>query len=208
MIKIRTLEVAGIGPAIHAMRNPYDSWEKSDTHQGKIGDKDRELSDKLSTAGTEHCKHLRMCMVWAEIEKAPIYWWKEFDTYRMGVEKLSCSTMHTIMNKPLQLSDFSCEHLTVIGTQRLLETIDTLNEYRRLYNMVDDKELKKLYWWQFIQLLPSSYNQRRTVMMSYAALRQICKQRKGHKLDEWHAFIDWCKTLPESWMILDEEGEN
>ena len=208
MIKIRTLEVAGIGPAIHAMRNPYDSWEKSDTHQGKIGDKDRKLSDKLSKAGTEHCKHLRMCMVWAEIEQAPIYWWKEFDTYRMGVEKLSCSTMHTIMNKPLQLSDFSCEHLTVIGTQQLQETIDTLNEYRRLYNMVDDKELKKLYWWQFIQLLPSSYNQRRTVMMSYAALRQICKQRKGHKLDEWHTFINWCKTLPESWMILDEEGEN
>ena len=111
------------------------------------------------------------------------------------------------MNKPLQLSDFSCEHLTLIGTQRLLETIDTLNEYRRLYNMVDDKELKKLYWWQFIQLLPSSYNQRRTVMMSYAALRQICKQRKGHKLDEWHYFIAWCKTLPESWMILGEEGE-
>ena len=104
MIKIRTLEVAGIGPAIHAMRNPYDSWEKSDTHQGKIGDKDRELSDKLSTAGTEHCKHLRMCMVWAEIEKAPIYWWKEFDTYRMGVEKLSCSTMHTIMKKPWNAS--------------------------------------------------------------------------------------------------------
>lgn len=207
MIQIKTLEVAGIGPAIHAMRNPFDSWEKSDTHQGKIGDKDRELSDKLSTAGTEHCKHLRMCMVWAEIEKAPLYWWKEFDTYRMGVEKLSCSTMHTIMKKPLQLSDFSCEKLTVIGTQRLQETIETLNEYRRLYNQVSDKELRKLYWWQFIQLLPSSYNQRRTVMMSYAALRQICKQRKGHKLDEWHDFIDWCKTLPESWMILGEEGE-
>ena len=207
MIQIKTLEVAGIGPAIHAMRNPYDSWEKSDTHRGKIGDKDKELSEKLGNAGPEHAKHLRMCMVWAEIEKAPIYWWKEFDTYRMGVEKLSCSTMHTIMNKPLQLSDFSCEHLTLIGTQRLLETIDTLNEYRRLYNMVDDKELKKLYWWQFIQLLPSSYNQRRTVMMSYAALRQICKQRKGHKLDEWHYFIAWCKTLPESWMILGEEGE-
>ena len=106
MIRIRTLEVAGIGQAIHAMRNPYDSWSKSDTVRGRVGDADKELSERLSAAGTEHCKHLRMCMVWAEIW-APLYWWKEFDTYRAGVEKVSCSTMHTITKNPFSAEMFS-----------------------------------------------------------------------------------------------------
>jgi len=206
MIKIRTLEVAGIGPAIHAMRNPLNSWSKSDTHHGSIGEKDRELSERLSNAGPEHAKHLRMCMVWAEIE-APLYWWKEFDTYRMGVEKLSCSTMHTIAKKPFELADFSADHLTIRGGNQLKMLIDTLNDYRDAYNSAEDAETKKTYWWQLIQLLPTCYNQRRTVMMSYAALRQICSQRKGHKLDEWHKFREWAFGLPEGWMIGTKEGD-
>lgn len=198
MIKIKTLEVAGIGPAIHAMRNPYDSWDKSDTRHGLIGEKDRELSEKLSDAGTEHCKHLRLCMVWAEVE-APLYWWKEFDTYRMGVEKLSCSTMHTIHSKPFEREDFSHECLKPYNYNWLDSMIERLNHERDKYNSSEHKD--KESWYNIIQMLPSSYNQRRTVMMSYAALRQICKQRKGHKLKEWHDFRSWAFGLPEGWMI-------
>lgn len=192
MIKIKTLEVAGIGPAIHAMRNPYDSWEKSDTHHGRIGEADRELSEKLSNAGTEHCKHLRLCMVWAEIE-APLFWWKEFDTYRTGVEKLSCSTMHTITKKPFNKGIFS-------GDVRQ-ELLDWLEVERGFYLVSDSPEEKQKHWRRIIENLPSGFMQRRTVMMSYAALRQICKQRKGHKLSEWHEFRQWAFGLPEGWMI-------
>lgn len=198
MIKVRTLEVAGIGPAIHAMRNPYDSWDRSDTHQGHVGDADRALSDKLSKAGTEHCKHLRMCIVWADIT-APLYWWKEFDTYRTGVEKVSCSTMHTIHKKEFSRDDFSCDHLNMFNSNILDSIIRNLNNDRRRF--IESENHDKDSWWQLIQLLPSSYNQKRTVMMSYAALRQICKQRKGHKLDEWHDFRKWAFGLPEGWMI-------
>ena len=204
MIKLNTLEVAGIGPAVHAMRNPFDSWEKSDTHQGQIGEKDCELSERLSNAGTEHCKHLRMCIAWVEIW-APLYWWKEFDTYRAGVEKLSCSTMHTIAKKPFELDDFAHEHLEKCSVNALLGIIQTLNAYRDYYLQEDDKAQKKVYWWQMIQLLPSSYIQRRTVMASYAALRQIYKQRAGHKLDEWEDFRQWAAGLPEGWMITGKE---
>ena len=200
MIKLKTLEVAGIGPAIHAMRNPYNSWAKSDTQQGCIGDADRDLSERLANAGTEHCKHLRMCVVWVEIE-APLYWWKEFDTYRAGVEKVSCSTMHTIAAREFVQDDFSTDHLTARSKAQLDMLIETLNDYRDDYIKAKDSEDKKHAWWQLIQLLPSSYNQRRTVMLSYAALRQICKQREGHKLDEWHVFRDWAINLPEGWMI-------
>jgi len=196
MIRIQTLEVAGIGPAIHAMRNPYDSWEKSDTCHGRIGEVDKELSEKLSDAGTEHCKHLRMCIVWAEIE-APLYWWKEFDTYRAGVEKLSCSTMHTITKKP-----FSKELFSEAVDQRV---IDWLEVMRGFYLTAQTPEKKKEYWRQIIENLPSGFVQRRTVMMSYAALRQICKQRKGHKLYEWEAFRAWTCGLPESWMIRKDD---
>lgn len=206
MIKLKTLEVDGIGPAIHAMRNPFDSWSMSDTRQGLVGEKDRELSERLSKAGTEHCKHLRLCLAWVEIW-APLYWWKEFDTYRAGVEKLSCSTMHTITKKEFSLDDFSCEHLEKCALNSLKSTIKTLNGYRDYYLEEQDPEKKKGHWWQIIQLLPSSYNQRRTVMLSYAALRQICKQRDGHKLDEWRDFIGWAAGLPESWMIIDADKE-
>lgn len=204
MIEIETLEIAGIRQAIHAMRNPYDSWEKSDTTNGFIGEKDMELSNSLAKAGTEHCKHLRMCVVWADIT-APLYWWKEFDTYRTGVEKVSCSTMHTIHKKEFTRDDFSCDHLTKFNSNVLDDTIRNLNNDRRKFIESENKD--KESWWQLIQLLPSSYNQKRTVMMSYAALRQICKQRNGHKLDEWKEFIEWASKLPEGWMIIESEGE-
>ena len=198
MIKIRTLEVGGIGTAMHAMRNPYDSWVKGDTIYGRVGKADRELSERLAEAGTEHCKHLRLCVVWAEIT-APLYWWKEFDTYRAGVEKVSCSTMHTIHSKPFERSDFSHEHLAPCHYDWLDSTIERLNHERDAYNASEHKD--KMAWWQLIQMLPESYNQKRTVMMSYAAVRQICKQRKGHRLDEWADFRKWAFALPEGWII-------
>lgn len=192
MIQIETIEVAGMQTAMHAMRNPYDSWSKGDTHHGKVGEKDKELSTKLSKAGTEHCKHLRMCIVWADIT-APLYWWKEFDTYRAGVEKVSCSTMHTLTKKELSKEMFS----------GLVEdnTIERLEALRKKYNSATNLESKDIYWRQLIENLPSGFLQRRTVMMSYAALRQICKQRKGHKLFEWQVFRRWAFSLPHSWMI-------
>lgn len=199
MIDIKTLEVAGIRSAIYAMRNPYDSWDKSDSCQATIGEKDKELSEKLSKAGTEHCKHLRMCIVWADIS-APLYWWKEFDTYRTGVEKLSCSTMHTITKKP-----FSAEMFTsTVGSA----TIAALELTREAYIQAKENgndEMAHEFWRRIIENLPSGFIQRRTVMMSYAALRQICKQRKGHKLAEWEAFRRWAFSLPEAWMIGGDE---
>ena len=196
MIDIKTLEVAGINSAIHAMRNPLDSWAKSDTTDGAVGEKDKALSNKLALAGTEHCKHLRLIVAWADIT-APFYWWKEFDTYRAGVEKVSCSTMHTITKKPFSQEMFSGEVDP--------STIGWLETQRQSYLTAELENWKKLYWRKIIENLPSGFLQMRTVMFSYAALRQICKQRKGHKLTEWHEFRDWCKTLPESWMIIDED---
>lgn len=198
MITIKTLETAGIDTAIHAMRNPYDSWWKSDSEPGKIGQGDRELSEKLSKAGTEHAKHLRLCMVWAEID-APLYWWKEFDTYRMGVEKVSCSTMHTITKHK-----FSPDMFTARVDPGC---INWLEVQRGFFLTAETEDTKKLYWRSIIENLPSGFIQKRTVMMSYAALRQICKQRKGHRLSEWEDFRDWAFKLPESWMIKEKEGE-
>ena len=198
MIKIQTLETAGIGTAIHAMRNPYDSWSMGDTFQDKVGEKDKELSNRLSEAGTEHCKHLRLCMVWAEIE-APLYWWKEFDTYRMGVEKVSCSTMHTITKNKFTKAMFTDEVDESV--------INWLEVERGFFLVAETEQQKRVYWRQIIENLPSGFIQRRTVMLSYAALRQICKQRKGHRLTEWGDFRKWASTLPESWMIIEREGE-
>lgn len=197
MITIKTLETAGIDTAIHAMRNPYDSWWKSDSEPGKVGQGDRELSEKLSKAGTEHAKHLRLCMVWAEID-APLYWWKEFDTYRMGVEKVSCSTMHTITKRK-----FSPDMFTARVDPGC---INWLEVQRGFFLTAETEDTKKLYWRSIIENLPSGFIQKRTVMMSYAALRQICKQRKGHRLSEWHDFRKWAFGLPEGWMIGESEG--
>ena len=203
-MNIKTLEVDGIGPAVHAMRNPMDSWSKSDTRQGRIGLKDRELSEKLAKAGPEHAKHLRFIQAWVEIT-APRYWLTELDTYRMGVEKLSCSTMHKLMSRHITLEDFEHE----LGCEEPLNMlIGLLNGRMDNYKALMEKgktDEAKVIWREIIQLLPQSYLQRRTYMFSYAALRNIICQRTGHKLKEWANFIDWCRTLPESWMLFDGE---
>ena len=204
MIRIYTLGTAGIAPALHAMRNPKDSWELSDTvmtdHGVVVGDNDTVLSLKLQKAGTEHHKHLRMIMVWADII-APRYWWTEFDTYRIGVEKISCSTMHRLTARPIRESDFSDDCADSFILHNL---VDFMNEMMKKYHDEKDPDLKKQYWRTIIQTLPQSYLQRRTVMMSYAALRNIYRQRKGHKLEEWQQFRKWVEEeLPCSWMIIE-----
>lgn len=219
MIKFENTEVFGWGAAIRGMRNPMNSWHLSDTDWFDVtddraiesdhwldsvndealvlGEKDLDLMKRLRKAGTDHRKYLRMITVYVDIT-APLYWWKEADTYRVGVEKNSCSTMHKIADKEFTLEDFSCEHLfNSIGNgmykEQLLSTIGCLNHARKIYLETKDKK----YWWQMIQLLPTSYNQKRTVMMNYEVLNNVYKSRKGHKLDEWSVgFMDWIKTLP------------
>ena len=206
MMEIQTLDVQGFAPALKGMRNPLNSWNKSDSEIDEygihIGEADKALSLRLQKAGPEHCKHLRMIVVWADIT-APLTWWKQFDTTRFGVEKVSTSTMHKLMSRKLTMNDFesikadtgeywSPEHMTVVGA---------INMKIEKYNSCDDPIQKKLIWQEAVDLLPSSYLQKRTVMMSYAALRNIVRQREGHKLGNWKQFIDWAKTLPESWMI-------
>lgn len=209
---IETIEVAGIKPALKAMREPMSSFAKSDTffieevdnpfhYTAKIGSLDKELSCKLQNAGPEHCKHLRMIMVWAEIT-APRFWHIQFDTYRIGVEKVSSSTMHKMMSRELTPDDFeSCNGGCYSET--LLHTIEYINELIREYNKETDIDTKRKLWEYVIQILPQSYLQKRTVMISYAALRNIVKQREGHKLKDWQVFIEWVHTLPESWMIFE-----
>lgn len=208
-MKIETLEIGGMQPALRAMRNPMDSWGKSDSEFApkglfgpigfEVGEKDKELSEKLQQAGPEHCKHLRQIMVWADIT-APRYWWTEFDTYRIGVEKVSCSTMHRLMARPIMMDDFDIDNKDSPGSQIIVHYLnDLMDEYRDTEN--PDK--KKTIWRHIIQNLPQSYLQKRTVMMSYAALRNIYRQRKGHKLKEWQQFREWIESLPESWMITE-----
>lgn len=206
-MQIETIEVAGFIPALRAMRNPMDSWGKSDSepiggncNRLIIGDADKELSKRLQKAGTEHCKHLRMVIVWADI-KAPRYWWNEFDTYRMGVEKVSCSTMHTLMRRKLTIDDFEHDSASVAD---MYEILKSLNGAIELYSEQKDKQMGKFIWRGIIQTLPQSFLQKRTVMMSYAALRSIYRQREGHKLEEWKTFREWVENLPESWMITED----
>lgn len=225
-MNITTLDVQGIMPAMHAMRNPMNSWDRSDTYmmlnptehiadenaplfrifdpEGvKVGENDKTLSMKLQKAGPEHCKHLRMIMVWADIE-APRYWWQEFDTYRQGVEKVSCSTMHKLTSRELTDEDFEVEKSNAWAYNHMRLVKYDLNTMIYEYKRENDPEEKEEIWRNLIQNLPQSYIQKRTVMMSYAALRNIIRQREGHKLREWKTFIDWAHTLPESWMIFDE----
>lgn len=273
MLKIENTEVIGWEAAIRGMRNPKNSWEKSDSgwdahipplelrnqvdwkrwaehykavqddgeHTYDIGPDDRDLITRLRNAGTDHRKFMRMIAVYLDIT-APLYWWKEFDTYKVGTVANSCSTMHKIAAKEFMLDDFSHEHLIdyykyacnevegpVIvdaphiscgGLQLMNLTINVLNYYRKEYNIASEKLKKtdlteaerkhtlaqqKLYWWQMIQLLPSSYNQRRTVMLNYEVLANIYKSRQNHKLDEWHTFCDWIETLPYSELITGEK---
>lgn len=269
MLKIENTEVMGWKAAIRGMRNPMNSWEKSDSKycseydhppiEGScqycqydnicnksekamqqmylVESNDYDLMTRLRNAGTDHRKFMRMIAVYLDIT-APLYWWKEFDTYKVGTVANSCSTMHKIAAKEFTLDDFSHDHLIdyyqyycnevegpVIsnaphiscgGLQLLDLTINVLNYYRKEYNVASDKlkrtdlteaerkhvlAQQKLYWWQMIQLLPSSYNQRRTVMLNYEVLANIYKSRKGHRLDEWKTMLDWIEELPYAELI-------
>ncbi len=217
---------------IEGMRNPMNSWEKSDSrtcrqdgafcmeceHKNNycLGENDHSLMQRLSNAGTDHRKFMRMLPVYVRIT-APLYWWKEFDTYKVGTVANSCSTMHKIHEKEFTIDDFSCEHLFNVShdvtspkinglectsTGVLEHVIAALNFYRKLYLTTKLKP----YWWQMIQLLPSSYNQTRNVMMNYEVLANIYKSRKNHKLDEWRDVIAWIETLPYSELITGEEN--
>lgn len=214
MLKISNFEVMGWEHAIRGMRNPMNSWEKSDslwngafnysngTPVWSIGDNDLDLMKCLRNAGTDHRKFMRMIVVYVDLT-APLYWWKEFDTYKVGTVANSCSTMHKIAAKRFERDDFSHEHLMDGGNYILNSTIDMLNEYRAQYLDSEDKK----YWWQMIQLLPSSYNQKRTVMLNYEVLANIYKSRRNHKLDEWHTFCDWIEELPYSELITGSSEE-
>lgn len=212
---------------IEGMRNPMNSWEKSDSEitpieedtylqcyipeEFTLGENDHSLMQRLSNAGTEHRKYMRMMPVYVRIT-APLYWWKEFDTYKVGTVTNSCSTMHKIAEKEFTMEDFSCEHLFLESLASLSRTIRTLNEYRNLYveggsilisedRFLSFKPKDKEIWWQLIQLLPSSYNQTRNVMLNYEVLANIYRQRHGHKLDEWREVCKWIESLPYSELI-------
>lgn len=211
---------------ISGMRNPMNSWDKMDSHDTAglffLGDKDKQLMKKLAKAGTDHRKFMRMIPVYVDIT-APLYWWKEFDTYKVGTVANSCSTMHKIAEKEFTLDDFSHEHLTIRQSVDILkETIDALNVFRKVYleggtlsldhgntaEPVAYPPKSKDIWWQMIQLLPSSYNQKRSVMLNYEVLANIYKSRKNHKLDEWRDFCKWIEDLPFSYLIAGEEENN
>ena len=212
---------------IEGMRNPMNSWDKSDSYENfevdydketgaevhypyyRVGAGDISLMKRLSKAGTDHRKYMRMMPVYVRIT-APLYWWKEADTYKIGTVSNSCSTMHKIQDKEFTLDDFSHEHL--VKTNLLDIIIDDLNSNRTIYNDYDNqsdefkaKFSKKDVWWQMIQLLPSSYNQTRNVMLNYEVLSNMYHSRKNHKLDEWREFCKWIKTLPYSELITQED---
>ena len=242
MLKIENTEVVGFEAAIRGMRNPMNSWDKSDSgwdahippiilrnqvdweqwaeqykavqysdeYTYDIGPNDRDLMVRLRNAGTDHRKFMRMIVVYLDIT-APLYWWKEFDTYKVGTVANSCSTMHKIHAKEFDVNDFSHEHVEELtgddynmSYDFLLRTVDILNYYRKKFLETGDK----VYWWQLIQLLPSSYNQKRTVLLNYEVLANIYKSRRNHKLDEWHTFCDWIETLPYSELITWKEENN
>ena len=226
MIKFENTEVLGWEAAIRGMRNPMNSWEKSDTDWYKVSDEnmddartyldydanndlyyllghnDLDLMTRLCNAGTDHRKFMRMITVYIDIT-APLYWWKEFDTYKVGTVANSCSTMHKIADKEFTLDDFSFENIPekfdwFLNEGNFLDDLlFALNDARENYIKTKDKK----YWWQMIQLLPSSYNQKRTVMLNYEVLANIYKSRKNHKLDEWVDFCKWIETLPYSELI-------
>lgn len=204
---------------IMGARNPMNSWNRSDSQFEEtfdfdpedyggfmMGPNDLDLMIRLRNAGTDHRKFMRMIVVYVDIT-APLYWWKEMDTYRVGVEKNSCSTMHKIAAKRFEREDFSIEHLENCDEEHWMVCMDnviaSLNVARERYLQTKDKK----YWWQMIQLLPSSYNQRRTVMLNYEVLANIYKSRRNHKLDEWHTFCDWIEGLPYSELIVGERSD-
>ena len=223
MIKLENIVLASpeqMEFIIEGMRNPMNSWEKSDSDRGcddhlcgshcafssqwcgntpkyVVGENDHSLMQRLYNAGTEHRKYMRMMPVYVRIT-APLYWWKEFDTYKVGTVANSCSTMHKLAEKEFTLEDFSCEHLSTVSLNYLRNCIEHLNFIRDVYN--EDKSNKGA-WWQMIQLLPSSYNQTRNVMLNYEVIANIHRQRKNHMLDEWREFCKWIESLPYSELI-------
>ena len=242
MIELERTSVMNFENALRGARNPLSSWAKSDStneenceeciyyadytvckynhiHEClnfKAGPNDLDLMTRLRNAGTDHRKFMRMIVVYMDVT-APLYWWKEFDTYKVGTAANSCSTMHKIADKEFTFDDFSHEkliksvcmeiqeqHIRISPIQALATTIECLNSYRDLYLQTKDKK----YWWQMIQLLPSSYNQRRTVMLNYEVLANIYKSRRNHKLDEWHTFCDLIESLPYSELITGREEKN
>ena len=205
---------------IEGMRNPMNSWEKSDSYAGheymgtgneyfKLGENDHSLMRRLAKAGTDHRKFMRMLPVYVRIT-APLYWWKEFDTYKVGTVANSCSTMHKIAEKEFTLDDFSCEHLMGGYLEQMRRIIDDLNNARKYFTVGDQffSPGNKRDWWQMIQLLPSSYNHTRNVMMNYEVLANIYKSRKDHKLDEWRNFCKWIEELPYSELTAGKTKEN
>ena len=201
MIKIENIDVYGFEAAIRGARNPMNSWDRMDScynnGEFEIGENDYDLLRRLTIAGPEHRKWNRMVTVTMDIT-APLYFLKEWDTYKVGTVANSCSTMHRIQAKKFEMSDFSIEHLRSLRV--MYEIIDELNFYRDKFN----KDKKKEDWWEMIQLLPTSYNQKRTVHLNYEVLGTIYHQRRHHKLDEWHVFCDTIKTLPYSEFITRE----
>ena len=196
MIKISDVEVCGFRPAIRGMRNPMNSWEKSDSVFDEyggvvVGDSDLNLMKSLSSAGNDHAKFLRMIIVWIDIT-APLYWWKEFDTYKVGTVANSCSTMHKIHAKEFATDDFSTDRLSELGIDVVNAIIEVLNVRRKEFIVTKDK----LMWDDMIQILPTSYNQKRTVQLNYQVLKSMYHARKNHKLQEWRDFCAWCETLP------------
>lgn len=203
MIKVENIDVHGFEHAVRGARNPMSSWAKSDSDYDTanwcdsdfhIGDNDMALLNRLYKAGVEHRTYARMIYVWMDIT-APLYWWKEMDRYGVGKSQVSTSTMHKVHAKEFTLDDFSHDHLTKDGLEVLQCVIERLNVSRMFFNALDGPVVKQ-YWWDMIQLLPTSYNQKRTVCMSYEVVFKIIKERTGHKLDEWNKFVEILKDLP------------
>ena len=197
MIKVENVEVWGFEHAIRGMRNPMNSWDKSDSYGASnryvIGENDLSLMKRLYKGGTEHRKYLRQIVISLDIT-APLYWWKEFDTYKVGTVANSCSTMHKIAAKEFELDDFSFDNFDFYGEWKdpVTDVIDACEKLRQAYLKTKDKS----YWYLLIRLLPSSYNQKRTVTLNYENAITMIRQRTGHKLDEWNTFVEFLKTLP------------
>lgn len=213
MIKFEQTDVWGFEHAIRGMRNPLNSWDRIDSGYYKLGDvtgysigkNDADLMHRLMKGGQPHRKFLRQIMVSVDIT-APLYWWKEFDTYKVGTTANSCSTMHKIHAKQFEIDDFSHDHLTELGMDHLYDTIEVLNLMRNSF--LDSKD--KAYWYDMIQTLPTSYNQKRTITMNYENLLNMLEYRRGHKLEEWRTFCEWIRELPYGnllWEMFDKEDK-
>ena len=202
MIKVERIEVMNFENAIRGARNPLNSWNKADSYTDEngnfvMGPNDKDLAQRLCNAGSDHRKFIRQIFISMDIT-APLYWWKEFDTYKVGTVANSCSTMHKIHSKKFELEDFSVDHMNEAGLEAFTKLVEEIERQRQLFLETKDKS----YWYTMIQMLPSSYNQMRTVTMNYENVRGMYNARKNHKLDEWHTFCDHIKELPYSKELL------